>query len=139
MGVILGAVLPRMTTPFKLGAGGVIGNGRQYWSWISLDDVLGAFQHAIASAGISGPVNVVAPNPVRNAEFTKTLGRVLHRPTIVPFPKAAARALFGELGDALLLASQRVEPVKLEASEFSFLQPQLEGALRYELGRTGDA
>ncbi len=134
-GVILESILPRLTTPFKLGLGGVVGSGRQYWSWISLDDVVGAWNEAIRNESLAGAVNVTAPAPVRNSEFTKTLGRVLRRPTVVPLPARAARSMLGELADALLLASQRVEPERLEAAGFRFLHPQLEEALRHRLGR----
>lgn len=135
-GVILsaaGGALAKMLTPFKLGAGGVIGSGRQWMSWIVLDDAVGAIQHALAAESLRGPVNTVAPHPVTNREFTQTLGRVLRRPTLFPMPAFAARLAFGEMADALLLASQRVEPTKLVASGYKFLFPELEGALRHLL------
>jgi len=103
-------------------------------SWISIADVVGAIQHALATESLGGPVNAVAPNSVTNAEFTRTLGRVLRRPTIFPLPGFAARLAFGEMADALLLASQRVQPVKLQDSGFQFRHPELEGALRELLG-----
>jgi uncharacterized protein (TIGR01777 family) len=137
-GVILtpaGGALARMLLPFKLGAGGVIGSGEQYMSWITLDDAIAAVLHALQDASLEGPVNCVAPSPVTNREFTKTLGRVLKRPTIAPMPAFAAKLAFGEMADALLLASQKVEPTKLQASGFVFGQPHLEGALRHVLGK----
>ena len=137
-GVILsasGGALAKMLTPFKLGAGGVIGDGRQWMSWIALDDVTGAIRHALATDSLCGPVNVVAPNPVTNLEFTNTLGGVLGRPTIFPLPAFAARLAFGEMADVLLLSSQRVEPMKLVTSGCKLRFPDLEGALRHLLGR----
>lgn len=135
-GVILsagGGALAKMLTPFKLGAGGVIGNGGQWMSWIALNDVVGVIQHALATESLRGPVNTVAPKPVTNREFTKTLGCVLGRPMLFPMPAFAARLAFGEVADALLLASQRVEPAKLLASGYKFQFPELEGALRHLL------
>ncbi len=126
-----------MLLPFRLGAGGRIGSGRQYMSWIALDDAVGAVHHALASGSLAGPVNAAAPSPVTNAEFTRELARVLRRPAIVPLPAFAARLAFGEMADALLLASQRVMPGRLQASGYAFRFPELEGALRHLLGRTG--
>ncbi len=137
-GVILspkGGALAKMLLPFRLGVGGKIGDGQQYMSWISLDDALGAAQHALTTEGLSGPVNVVAPHPATNVEFTKTLGRVLRRPTLLPMPAFAARLAFGEMADGLLLASQRVEPAKLLASGYEFHHALLEPALRHLLGK----
>ncbi len=137
-GLILGAAggaLAKMLPPFKLGAGGVIGDGRQYMSWIALDDVIGVIHHALTNGSLRGAVNVVAPNPVTNREFTRTLGRVLRRPTIFPLPAFAARLAFGEMADALLLSSQRVEPARLAASGYAFRFPELEAALRHVLAR----
>jgi uncharacterized protein (TIGR01777 family) len=125
-----GGALRKMLTPFKLGVGGVIGSGRQYWSWISIDDVCGAILHCIHASTVHGPVNIVAPSPTTNAEFTKTLGRVLGRPTIFPMPAFAARLALGEMADELLLASARVEPAKLLASRFVFRHRELDAALR---------
>jgi uncharacterized protein (TIGR01777 family) len=125
-----GGGLARMLPPFRMGLGGKLGSGRQWMSWISIHDVVGAIEHALATEALQGPVNAVAPHPVTNAEFTRTLGRVLSRPTIFPMPGFAARLAFGEMGDALLLASQRVQPVKLQSSGFQFRHPELEGALR---------
>jgi uncharacterized protein (TIGR01777 family) len=129
-----GGGLARMLTPFRMGLGGRVGNGRQWMSWISITDVVGVIQHALATESLRGPANTVAPHPVTNAEFTRTLGRVLGRPTIFPIPGFAVRLAFGEMGEALLLSSQRVQPAKLEASGFQFRHPELEGALRELLG-----
>jgi uncharacterized protein (TIGR01777 family) len=137
-GVILsahGGALATMLTPFKMGAGGVIGSGRQYMSCIAVDDCIGAIQHALSAASLSGPVNVVGPVPVTNREFTKTLGKVLGRPTIFPMPAFAARLALGEMADELLLSSARVEPKKLLESGFQFQYPELESALRHVLGK----
>ncbi len=130
-----GGALAKMLLPFKLGVGGIVGNGRQYWSWITLDDTIGAIHHALMTDTLHGPVNVVAPHPVTNYEFTKTLGRVLNRPTLFPVPAFAARLAFGEMADALLLASTRVAPTQLSATGYVFRYPELEGALRHLLGR----
>jgi uncharacterized protein len=131
-GVILsrdGGALPKMLPAFRMGAGGRIGDGRQWWSWIHIADVVGAILHALETESVSGPVNVVAPAPVTNAEFTKVLASVLHRPAVFPMPAFAARLAFGEMAEALLLASQRVEPAKLLASKYSFQYAQLDMAL----------
>jgi len=138
IGVVLsreGGALARMLTPFRLGAGGRLGSGKQWMSWISLEDLVGVFQHTLATAALEGPVNAVAPTPVTNAEFTKTLGRVLSRPTVFPMPAFAARLAFGELADELLLASARVEPARLLATGYRFRHPTLEEALRAVLAR----
>ena len=127
--------LGKMLTPFKRGLGGKLGNGRQYMSWIALEDLTRAIQHLILDESASGPVNAVAPNPVTNAEFTKTLGRVLGRPTMLPVPALIVRRVFGEMGRELLLASSRVEPARLRASSFQFRHPELEDALRTALSR----
>jgi len=131
-GVVLskeGGALKKMLLPFKLGAGGRVGSGQQYWSWVALADVVGAIRHAIATESLSGPVNVVAPQPATNAEFTKTLAKVLHRPAIFPVPAAAARLVLGEMADELLLASARVVPQRLNASGYVFQFRDLEAAL----------
>ena len=119
-----------MLTPFRMGAGGIIGSGRQYMSWVALPDVVGGLLHAVQTDSLHGVVNLVSPQPVTNYEFTKTLGKVLHRPTIFPMPAFAARLAFGQMADELLLASARVLPRKLEASHYAFQMPQLESALR---------
>ncbi len=130
-GGALGATLPI----FKLGLGGKVGSGRQYWSWVTLDDVVGAFVHALTNESVSGPVNVGSPNPLTNAEYTKVLGRVLNRPTIFPVPAPAARIVLGEVADELLLASQRMQPARLQETGYAFRHPDLEDALRHVLGR----
>jgi len=137
-GVILtpaGGALARMLLPFRLGAGGVVGGGRQYMSWITIDDAVGAIHHALITPALEGPVNAVAPTPVTNREFTRALGRVLRRPTIFPMPAVVARLAFGEMADELLLASARVVPRKLRESGYAFREPDLETALRHLLGR----
>lgn len=130
-----GGALKEMLLPFKIGVGGVFGSGNQYWSWVAIDDVVGAIYHCIQTESLSGPVNVASPNPVTNREFTKILGRVLKRPTIFPMPAAAARLMLGEMADELLLSSIRLEPKKLKASNYSFRFTELEAALRHVLGR----
>lgn len=137
-GLVLGAeggALARLLLPFRLGLGGKIGSGRQYMSWVVMDDLLGAVVHTVHTEALSGPVNVVAPHPVTNLEFTKTLGKVLGRPTLFPVPAFAVRVAFGEMGDELLLFSTRVEPARLAATGFAFRFPELEGALRHLLRR----
>ena len=139
IGVVLsprGGALGQMLLPFKLGVGGKIGSGRQYMSWIAIDDLVGVIHHALTTDSLQGPVNTVAPQAVTNLEFTKTLGRVLGRPTIFPLPAFAARLAFGQMADELLLASARVEPARLKASGYVFRTPDLEGALRRLLGKT---
>ncbi len=130
-GGALGTTLPI----FRLGGGGKIGSGRQYWSWVALDDLIGAIRHAIENPAMEGPVNVGSPNPMTNAEYTKVLGDVLGRPTFLPLPAPAARIMLGEVADALLLASARMEPAKLEETNYEFRYPVLEGALRHILGK----
>ncbi|MBI1785746.1 TIGR01777 family protein [Candidatus Sumerlaeota bacterium] len=134
-GVILsaqGGALAKMLPPFRLGLGGRIGSGAQYMSWIALDDAIGAIQHALANDTIEGPVNAVAPHPVTNLEFTKALGRALHRPVIFPMPAFAARLAFGEMADEILLMSQRVLPEKLLGSDFEFQFPAIAAAFEKE-------
>ncbi len=136
IGVVLsadGGALQKMLTPFKLGVGGKVGSGEQYMSWITLDDLVGIIRYALTNEEMRGPVNAVAPNPVTNAEFTKALGNVLGRPTIFPMPAFAARLAFGEMADALLLSSTRVEPARLKESGFKFAEAEIEGALRQAL------
>jgi len=137
-GVILakdGGALPRMALPFRLGAGGRLGSGRQWISWVALEDIVGIIRFALETNLLSGPANAVSPNPVRNAEFTKTLGRVLHRPTIFPAPSFALRMALGEMADSLLLAGQKVYPIKLQRLGYHFLYPDLEPALAHVLRR----
>jgi uncharacterized protein len=138
MGVVLspaGGALAKILPPFRMGLGGVLGSGRQYMSWIALDDVVGVIQHAIVTDALQGPTNAAAPRAVTNQEFTKTLGKVLGRPTVMPLPAFAARLMFGEMADELLLASARVQPAKLVASGYTFRYPELEAALRHLLKR----
>lgn len=130
-GGALGTTLP----VFKAGLGGKVGSGNQYWSWVSLDDLVGSIRHAIENDSVEGPVNVGSPNPVTNAEYTKVLGGVLGRPTLFPLPAPAARLMLGEVADALLLASARMEPARLAQTNYEFRHPELEGALRHVLGR----
>ena len=137
-GIILspkGGALKTMLIPFKLGMGGIIGDGKQYMSWIALDDAVGVIEKAIADTQLTGPVNAVAPEAITNAVFTKTLGEVLLRPTLFPMPAFAARLALGEMADALLLSSARVAPKKLIAAGYAFALPTLEGALKKLLGR----
>jgi len=137
-GIILdstGGALAQMLTPFRMGIGGRVGSGEQWMSWIALDDVVNGLKFLIADKPVQGPVNFVAPNPVTNAEFTKTLGRVLSRPTIFPIPAFAVRLAFGELADALLLSSQKVDSTVLQDNGFLFSWPTLEPALRHILIR----
>jgi uncharacterized protein len=138
-GIILGregGVFPRMLLPFRLGLGGRMGSGRQYMSWISIDDEVGAILHALVQERVAGPVNLTGPRPVTNAEFTKTLGRVLHRPTAIPTPLLPLRALYGsELVQHLLVEGQRVLPKQLEQTGYEFARPTLEEALRAVVDR----
>ena len=138
IGVVLaakGGALARMLTPFKLCLGGPVGPGRQVMSWIALDDLMGIIETALCDSRLSGPVNATAPEPVRQAEFARTLGRVLHRPSFAPLPPWVVKAAFGEKGQALLLEGARVLPRRLVDAGFPFQTPELEGALRSELGR----
>ncbi len=142
MGMVLtpaGGALAKLLPPFRLGLGGKIGNGRQMMSWIELDDLLGAMLHLIATDDSAGPVNAVAPGVVSNGVFTRTLGRVLGRPTPFPLPTPAVRLVFGQMGQELLLFGARVRPARLEQTGFRFFRPQLEEALRYCLGRQAPA
>jgi len=138
-GIILGCeggVFPRMLLPFRLGLGGRMGSGRQYMSWISIDDEVGAILHALTQERVAGPVNLTGPRPVRNAEFTKTLGRVLHRPTAILTPLLPLRARYGsELVQHLLVEGQRVLPKQLEHTGYVFAHPTLEEALRAVVDR----
>ena len=130
-----GGALGNMLTPFKLGLGGRIGSGRQWWSWIHVDDIVGAIHHALDTESLSGAVNLVAPNPTRNADFTKVLASVLGRPALLPVPEFAVRAAFGRVAaEELLLSSQRVEPAKLIASGYSFRFCELPAALENLVG-----
>lgn len=128
-----GGALAKMTTPFKLGVAGRIGSGEQYMSWVTLDDAVNAAIHAIKAETLHGPVNVVAPQAVTNLEFTKAMGRAVHRPTVLPMPAFMARLVMGEMADDLLLASTRVAPRVLERSGFRFQHPDLDEALQHAL------
>ena len=137
-GIILdanGGALAKMLTPFRMGIGGRVGSGKQWMSWMALDDVVSAIRFLLYDNAVNGPVNFVTPFPVTNAEFTKTLGHVLSRPTLFPIPAFALRVAFGELADAALLSGQRVEPAVLQARGFAFGLPRLELALRKILHR----
>ena len=137
-GVILsneGGALKKMLFPFKMGVGGKLGSGQQYMSWITIDDAVSAIEFALENEHLRGPVNVVAPQPATNYEFTKALGGALSRPTIFPVPAFAARLVFGEMADATLLSSQRVEPTRLKEAGYVFKYPELKGALRHVLGK----
>lgn len=137
-GVILasrGGALSRIALPFRLGFGGKIGPGTQWMSWVALEDVVCIVAFALETNLLSGPANAVSPNPVRNAQFSSTLARVLHRPAIFPTPAFALRLALGEMADALLLSSQRVYPEKLLSLGYRFLYPDLESALRAVLKR----
>lgn len=130
-----GGALVKLLTPFRLGVGGIIGDGSQYMSWIALDDLVGVFHHALTSNQLNGPVNAVSPNPVTNRAFTKILGHVLGRPTLFPLPAFAAKLALGEMAEALLLSSQRVEPQRLLETNYAFRFSELEQALRALLGK----
>jgi len=139
IGVVLspqGGALAKMLLPFRWGAGGIVGSGRQYWSWIAIDDVAGAILHCLTHPELIGPVNATAPHPATNYEFTKTLAGVLQRPAILPVPAFAARMMLGQMAEELLLSSTRVEPRKLQQTGYQFRYPTLESALRHVLGRT---
>jgi uncharacterized protein len=132
-GLVLGAdggVLRTILPPFRLGLGGPVGSGRQYWSWISLTDMLHVIVHCVGTETLSGPVNAVAPNPVTNKEFATTLGHVLNRPTLIPVPEFAARLALGEMANELLFASARVVPARLRTSGYGFTHTTLDAALR---------
>jgi uncharacterized protein (TIGR01777 family) len=126
-----------MLPPFRLGIGGPLGSGRQFVSWISIDDLVGAIRLAIREPSLRGVVNAVAPEPVRNSELSRTLARLLRRPCLFALPAAVLRLRFGEMGQELLLASSRVRPRRLDHAGFRFSYPNLESALRLELRRIG--
>lgn len=130
-----GGALGQMLLPFKMGVGGRLGSGNQYFSWVDLDDVVGAVLHCLMETGINGAVNVTGPNPVTNATFTSIFGRVLGRPTVLPMPSLAVKAVFGQLGEEALLWGQRVFPKRLEESGFGFAFEGVEDSLRFQLGR----
>lgn len=126
--------LAKMILPFKLGLGGRIGSGRQWWSWISLADVVAGIRFALANPEIKGAFNLTSPHPVTNSEFVKKLGRAVHRPAVIPLPAAVVRLAMGEMGEALLLGSARVVPMALQAAGFKFRYPELSQALHAVLG-----
>ena len=125
-----GGALAKMLFPFKIGLGGILGNGKQYISWITIDDVVGIINHIINNEDLHGPINLVSPNPVTNHCFTKELGKILNRPTILPLPTFLVRIIFGEMGKELLLTSTKVIPGKLQRSGYSFKDPTLDIALK---------
>ena len=130
-----GGLLQRMLLPFRLCVGGRLGSGRQWMSWIAMDDLLEVFRRTLTDPDLRGAVNAVAPEPARNREFTRTLARVLRRPAIIPVPAFALRLLYGQMADELILASARVVPGALFAVGHQFRFPSLEPALRHLLGR----
>ncbi len=133
-GIVLskdGGALATMLTPFKFGVGGVVGSGKQWMSWVSLDDVIAIINFALDNESMRGAVNVTSPNPVTNEEFTKTLGSVLYRPTFLPLPEFVVNLVFGEMGDALLLASTRVKPKRLLDADYEFKYTDLKTALEH--------
>ncbi|MEQ1762998.1 MAG: TIGR01777 family oxidoreductase [Pyrinomonadaceae bacterium] len=135
-GIVLskdGGALATMLTPFKLGVGGVVGDGKQWMSWVSLDDVVGIINYVLDNENVRGAVNISAPNPVTNEGFTKTLGSVLYRPTFLPLPEFAVHMVFGEMGDALLLDSTRVIPKRMNDAGYEFKYPELKAALEHAL------
>lgn len=138
IGVVLsrdGGALARMLPAFRWGAGGRLGNGRQYFSWITIDDLTSVIVRALEDDSFEGAYNAVAPHPVTNADLTRTLGKILRRPTIFPVPAFAVKTLFGEMGEALLLSSTRVQPKRLSEAGFEFRFAHLEAALRHLLGK----
>jgi len=142
LGMVLsekGGSLPRMLTAFRLGVGGSIGNGRQYVSWIAIEDLVGIINHALHNESLHGPINAVSPNPLTNREFSQVLGRVLARPVWLALPSFAARIALGKMADEVLLASARVIPERLAESGFKFQFPDIEGALRHILQKSDDS
>jgi uncharacterized protein (TIGR01777 family) len=136
-GIVLsrhGGALAKLLLPFRLGLGGRVGSGRQWWSWIGLEDVVGAYLYALEHP-LASPVVVAAPHAVTNRDFTKALGRVLRRPTVFPLPGFAVKAMFGQMGEEMLLGGQRTEPAALAEAGFSFLHPDLDAALEQALRR----
>lgn len=128
-----GGALAKMLTPFKLGLGGPLGSGRQWWSWVAMEDVIGTVRFLLDRDDLDGPFNVVAPEPVRCRDFTSTLGEVLRRPAVLPAPSFALRLALGQMADALLLASTRVHPTALERAGYNFRVPDLADAIRRAL------
>ncbi len=135
-GIVLsaqGGALVKMLMPFRLGGGGKLGSGTQYMSWITIDDTVGAIYHALATPTLNGPMNIVSPHPAKNRDFTRTLGKVLKRPTFLTTPAFALRLAMGAMADEAVLSSTRALPARLEATSYKFLHPDLEEALRYLL------
>ena len=135
-GIVLsaaGGALAKMLPVFRLGLGGVVGNGEQYWSWIAIEDAVNAIFHIIETAALAGPVNVVSLEPATNREFTEALGTALRRPTVFPLPAFAVRLLFGQMGEEVLLSSTRVKPARLLETAFQFTRPHLDAALAHAL------
>ena len=130
-----GGALGQMLPPFKMGAGGRLGSGKQYLSWIDNDDLIAAIHHVLMTDSIRGPVNATAPHPVTNSTFTAALGRALGRPTVLPVPALAVKAAFGQFGMEALLCGQRVLPRKLTESGFTFFYEGVEESMRFQLGR----
>ena len=138
IGVVLskqGGALGKMLLPFQMGAGGIIGNGKQFMSWIDIEDLVRAIYHAIINDTLVGPVNAVAPYPVTNEQFTKALGKVLCRPTLIPVPGFGLRLLFGSMADEMLLSGQKVAPTKLKSSGYQFQFPDIERSLQHVLSK----
>jgi uncharacterized protein (TIGR01777 family) len=138
IGVVLsksGGALAKMLLPFQMGAGGQIGDGKQYMSWIDIDDLVGAINHCLVNNSLNGPINAVAPYPVTNKEFTKELGKVLGRPTLIPVPTFVLKLLFGPMADELLIAGQKVMPAKLHASNYQFKYSNLKSSLQHILNK----
>jgi hypothetical protein len=134
-GIVLsksGGAVQKMLTPFRLGLGGRVGSGRQWWSWVSLDDLVAAYRFALASE-LDGPVNATSPNPVTSEQFVKALGRALKRPTVFPLPEVAVRTLFGKMGEATLLEGQRALPARLLDAGLEFAHPEIDDAMRAAL------
>ena len=138
MGVVLsgqGGALKKMLPAFLAGGGGKLGSGKQWMPWVALEDVIGLLYMMMMENGIEGPVNVVSPRPVQNAEFTQILGRVIRRPTVIPVPSFAIKTLFGEMGQTLLLEGRKVKPAVVLNTDFEYQFARLEDALRFELGK----
>jgi hypothetical protein len=137
LGLVLspkGGALGKMLTPFKLGLGGKIGSGQQWWSWIHIDDIVGAVHHILHNNSLTGPVNLTAPNPARNAEFTRELASMLRRPAFFHVPEFTLRLAFGEMADETLLSSARAVPARLRATGYEFRFPTLRGSLEDLIG-----
>ena len=130
----IGGVLGQLLRPFRLGLGGPIADGRAWWSWIALEDAVGLQHRALVDPAMTGPYNAVSPEPVRNAEFTQALARVLRRPAFLPVPAIVLRLVFGEMADQAILASVRVSSARVRAAGYAFRLPRLDDALARLLG-----